>query len=31
MVYHLRTEAVSFHNFVIVLSVGDYAKSLCWC
>jgi hypothetical protein len=31
VVYHLRTEAVSFHNFVIVLIIGDDAKSLCWC
>jgi hypothetical protein len=31
VVYHQRTEAVSFHNFVIVLNIGDDAKSLCWC
>jgi len=31
VVYHQRTEAVSFHNFVIVLNIGDDARSLCWC
>jgi len=29
VVYHLRTEAISFHNFVTVLSIGDDAKGLC--
>jgi hypothetical protein len=27
VVYHLSTEAVSFWNIVIVLSIGDYGKS----